>query len=1418
MTTIRKWIALTVVAILLVQCGFASVFASESTLVVNESFNAYITNEVPANLSVVGNRSYVCEYKEGEKGYKFELNKSAQGIKFPVNFSGEHFVSFDIVADGAFDGALNFKSGSSTVPFSVISFSDNRLKAHNGKEISGVGTKMKSITVYFDFVQKSYSVTIDGRELASDYYISSMRITAAQEVSFDFTSSDGAYVIVDNINIGNGRPLGKYPVSTYNPDSVERVEYVPVASDDIYLKADLEPGTKLTAAYNGKGNILEKYTEDDGNNCVRFMRTTNSDFHLDNYITTYPSDYIVYQADIKLTSDDVYVTFGFQSQMGFGSNYGILQNGVYTANTKKTKLSVDQWHTISAVFNKYDNVYDVYIDYELLESGVPGNAQYDEKTARIWRFHVGRFNGADEFYMDNFAVYGGKEPKELGDVSFAVSEETSVWAKDDKERAFLADKVSYHLRSGVMYSGESKIVYEPFYVNGSSYVPLEFFADAFGYEVSFDEQTGTAKVADAEFADGLAEAKKSGTAVTMSNAPCFRDGILYLPLRDVCVSVFDKNLYYDNSVPSGGMILISDSEFDIPESIDIKGLNDFALYERPDMERIAKEFEASGFAGVHPRVMATAEDFQRIRESVKTDPNMSRWSKSVIQRANELIKDDTALVYELRDGVRLWYVSLEMIDKITVLAMAYQLTGDKKYADRAWIDMNAVANFPSWHPEHNIDVGAMAVGYAIGYDWMYDAYTPEQRKIIEEGAYSNGFYSFIEGYQGRHQNMVFGLLEEGNHCMVDNAGSSMLGIAFYDVYPQYSAYCISASIRCLEYGIGKYDPEGSWFEGLGYAAMTLKYLSYQFASIDKVFDSLYGLEDTSGVSAVASYYLYIQSPQGAMGFSDGASQSNTFDAGLLWAGDYYNDYTSLTAINNLYGFSADYRNLLWYKPELYNSNVNIPLDKFYMDQQALTMRDYWERDKETTFAAIKGWAPDLGHGHMDMGAFTFFANNCQWTIDYGSEDYNVPGYWSGATIDALRWQYYRVRAEGHNTMVIDPDYNAEYDPAHGVYFTKLEQKPRGVIGIMDLTESSYGKVDSYRRGMYFADDRRSMVIRDEVVPNKESTMYWFMHTKQDAKISDDGKSVILTQTGNPLNYLTVDFVCNVPFEVSIVPATSLPSSPHPEQMTDDSADHKIAVRFVSDKPVNFTAKLTPCTVDGKSVTEFDIPMDTWVIPDGEIPEIPMLDSLMVDGVEYPVSSKNILHTTPADNENFADIEAVSSAYNVDIKYPETIDDTATITVSHPADSSVKTVYRIAYNIYKTIGVPDIEEYAIAKVEASAEPQPENGVMNIIDRDPATRWSATGYQYVLLDMSKIVEFNTVYMNLLEGNLRKFNISISVSEDGIEYKDVFDGTSLGLSDDYEAFDVGMQKARYIKISGNGSNVGSWNSWEDVAIARK
>ena len=58
---------------------------------------------------------------------------------------------------------------------------------------------------------------------------------------------------------------------------------------------------------------------------------------------------------------------------------------------------------------------------------------------------------------------------------------------------------------------------------------------------------------------------------------------------------------------------------------------------------------------------------------------------------------------------------------------------------------------------------------------------------------------------------------------------------------------------------------------------------------------------------------------------------------------------------------------------------------------------------------------------FDGGSFVFDYDGIRWACEIPHEDYNIGGYVSGT---ASKNTYYRVRAEGHNTLVIDPDESA----------------------------------------------------------------------------------------------------------------------------------------------------------------------------------------------------------------------------------------------------------------------------------------------------------------------------------------------------------------------------------------------------------
>lgn len=67
--------------------------------------------------------------------------------------------------------------------------------------------------------------------------------------------------------------------------------------------------------------------------------------------------------------------------------------------------------------------------------------------------------------------------------------------------------------------------------------------------------------------------------------------------------------------------------------------------------------------------------------------------------------------------------------------MAYRLTRDKRFLDRAVLEMKAVASFPNWHPVLMLGTAELATIVSIGYDWLYNDMLESDRFIISDALY-----------------------------------------------------------------------------------------------------------------------------------------------------------------------------------------------------------------------------------------------------------------------------------------------------------------------------------------------------------------------------------------------------------------------------------------------------------------------------------------------------------------------------------------------------------------------------------------------------------------------------------------------------------------------------------------------------------
>lgn len=1108
--------------------------------------------------------------------------------------------------------------------------------------------------------------------------------------------------------------------------------------------------------------------------------------------------------------------------LGGGTPVDIIKFGddgkITTYNGKFITRYCDKPKNIAIVLHASIPNFDVYVDQKMAVKGcfVPMTAD------KLVNFNIFLSSGADvsDVYIDNiltYPTYIKTEKAFLYNPDAAPSEASkkiiltnqNYIPSDNRQKEILKDCVSLHMRSGVAYSQKQKwkLSSMPFYKDEEFMVPAEFIEKAFSLKIV--ENKESTSIGSNIVISGTAMKTKHGiTAITPLQKI---DGILYLPLKSIVQSGLEKSIYHDTSAVHSGMIIISDGEFVAPTGTELQSLNDFCFYERPTKETFLSDYNASPLKGIHPRVMATKEDFERIREEVKSDSRKKKWFENLISYCDNTLSKVETVRYELRDGVRLLYVADEFSRYMTCLAFAYQLTGNKKYFDDAWRHIEVVATMPDWNPSHHIDVGTMATGYALAYDWFYDVMTVRQREIMEKGAYNNIFWIVNKAFEST--GTPYGtVLHTNNHNVYCNSGIISACMAFTDVYPDITSQIGANVIRVLEYFMDKFAPLGAYYEGAAYATVAINFTTRLFASLYPIMGTLYSLDKAEGFNLSGDYLTNVQSDVSAFNFADG-DQGLVSASGTFWLYDYYNIKGLKDGVADGSFYSPFAENLvyclMWYQVEKEDENTGMQLDVHYPGDEIITMRNTY--DPGQVFVGIKAGDTDYAHSHLDPGSFVFDAQGKRWAFDLGKDDYNLEYNYD-------KWDIFRRRPESHNTLLINPGAEPGYVVGSRANVLSYESKPKGVITTIDMTPLYGDMVNAAKRGFFFTDERRSLVVRDEVDFRNQSDAYWLMYIDSDVEINNDN-TVILTDKETPDRKLKIEFLSSVPGEIKVEDAKPFPESPKIPEQNQNKGFYRLYYKISAGGNASITAKITPLDYVGSNIADYNVSIDSWKIPDGILKTVPELDSLYIDGAEYDAKNRYINYIVPDENSPVPTISAESSKYKLEITNASSLDEIAQILVTDPEDSSNSVRYSIKFTpkIRKRV----FENYTaltMNNVEASAEPQAENPKEHVLDGNPDTRWSAEGKQWLMFDLESVQSFDTLLVSMYLGDERSSEITVDISQDGTNYTQLGSFTTSGTSSDYEAFELGSQKAQYVRVNFNGTSSGTWNSPTEIVVANK
>ena len=519
-------------------------------------------------------------------------------------------------------------------------------------------------------------------------------------------------------------------------------------------------------------------------------------------------------------------------------------------------------------------------------------------------------------------------------------------------------------------------------------------------------------------------------------------------------------------------------------------------------------------------IIGTDEDFQNIKSLYDNDERFTAFCNKVISQAQTYLAKEPP-EYAKPDGLRLSsaYTTQDALENI---AFAYKFTGDAVYAEGAKKYLDNAMAYTDWNNiNHYLDTSALMHGFAIAYDWCrdyfeenYPGYLAELRAAVKkfgldraEELYTGTKY---EWHRFTH-----------NVNIVDNSGVIMAALICSEdeSMREYSAQMLAYALQSISGALVAYSPDGAYAEGPGYWDYAGRNLASCASSLVATTGSDFG---TIGYDGMDKTLMYAEAMTGSTGcgmnIHDGGNEMSRVNMPSI---SFFADYFDESAIKEKridslakYQMSIEPYELIWLsRPTTGDSEMVISGDQCFKSMNTASMcKD--KADENSSYVMVHGGENSVPHGQLDIGNFIFESLGERWAIDLGKDDYNLDGYFE----TDKRFNYYRNRAEAHNTLVMNISSGNYYDQpyeAEGV-ITDFISEPDMAYTELDMTEAYPNYANSAIR--YFKLDKVTgeLTVTDKINFKSETELHWFMNTDAVVTLSEDKKSAVLTKNGRQL--------------------------------------------------------------------------------------------------------------------------------------------------------------------------------------------------------------------------------------------------------------------------------------------------------------
>ena len=584
----------------------------------------------------------------------------------------------------------------------------------------------------------------------------------------------------------------------------------------------------------------------------------------------------------------------------------------------------------------------------------------------------------------------------------------------------------------------------------------------------------------------------------------------------------------------------------------------------------------------HPRLILNQERIDEINNLARTDTLLSELIQMVRNYADSAL-EDPVVKYEFDgpDNPRLKAQRRAAMFRVLNCGLTYLLTGDTIYAHRAKLDLLAPPDFPDWASWHFLNVGEISAFMGIGYDWLYNYLTEEERVKIRRGILNHGLSQGILAYDGNHKDDWW-VDQMHNINQVCSGGMSLAALAIAESSPDTAALILQGALSSVPNGMKGYLPDGAWREGPTYWAYGTTYNGLLMAALRTSLDTVFQMDQGDGYEALGksgSYHIHTVGPTNLY-FNFGDSKTTLYYSPVLfWLAEEFDEpgyaWFERNIIRNdlprmrkgglmnddtLDRFLAML--VAWYSSHGEDlTNDDFPLDATFsgVDVALGSFHSEWSRDG--IYFGFKGGKPRASHSQMDIGSFVMDAKGERWAMDLGYGNNKLPGF---SDYSSTRWTYFHNNNYSHNTLVF---FGQMQNMDAYIPIGEFISDTNWAYASIDMSET-YNNLCEKSVRKYWFPERKRIEITDEItlkVPYID--VRWAMLTT--AEIILNGNEALLRQNGKEFKVTALE-----PENASFKIVSTKTSNPAEEQ-NEGTALLTLAVYKEDLLPFRFRVDLSP---------------------------------------------------------------------------------------------------------------------------------------------------------------------------------------------------------------------------------------------------